>query len=749
MQRIASFLSIVPTAMILVDARGVMVLVNDHACSLFGYAPGELMGKPVAALMPERYWETHARHLEAYFQSPYAREMGSGMEVTACRADGSELPVEISLNSYAGTDAVYTLASVRAIADRQETEIRIRHLNRVLAMQGRISALVVRVHDRDELFREACQIAVEAGAFRMAWIGLLDADTREIRVATSFGERAREYLHGIETETPFQHGPTATSVLENHPVWIQDYQHSALTKPWHERCKRFGWNSAGALPLYSKRVPIGAIALYGEHIGAFDEEEKRMLVEMAGNLSFAIERIENEKMLKHLTHYDPLTHLANRTRFLKGVTHYLRNAASGGHKVAVLELDLERFTNINDSLGRPAGDEILKQVAKWLTQEVGDASQLARLDADHFAVVIPAIAQEGDAALLVERWMKALHDHAFCVGDDTFRIHAKVGISMYPEDGVSAENLVKHAKAALKQAKVSRNRYLFHTPKMTEMMAGKFVLENQLRQALDRHEFVLHYQPKVSMLSGEVTGAEALIRWNDPRTGLVPPDQFIPMLEETGLIYEVGRWALGQTIEDGLRWRRAGLQAVRIAVNVSPLQLRSRHFICDIERAIGNDPEAARGLEFEITESMIMEDVEYSIGTLRKIRAMGITIALDDFGTGFSSLSCLSKLPLDTLKIDRSFVADLTEEPERLAQVSAIIKLAHSMHLNVVAEGVETEDQARMVRMLGSDEMQGFLLSKALPCEDFEVRFLGAPGALRLASSLSPAERHANFLCQG
>jgi diguanylate cyclase (GGDEF)-like protein/PAS domain S-box-containing protein len=748
MQGIENFLSVVPNPMILVDTQGVIELANEHACSLFGYAPGELTGKSVAALLPERHREKHAKHLEAYFQSPYAREMGTGMELTACRADGSEFPVEISLNLFRGPAGVYTLASVRLIADRKATEVRIRHLNRILAMQGRINALIVRVHDRDEIFREACRIAVEAGAFRMAWIGLLDVDTQEIRVAASFGERAREYLEGVELEAPIQRGPAGVSIRENRPVWIQDYQHSPLTEPWHERSERFGWNSLAVLPLHCQRVPIGAMVLYAGEIGAFDEEEERLLVEMAGNLSFAIDHVDNERMLRHLAHYDALTNLANRTRFLRRVTRHLRNATNGGHKLAVLELDLERFTNINDSLGRPAGDEILKQVAKWLTQEVGDPSLLARLDADHFAVVIPEIAREGDAALLVEQWMKSLHEHAFGGDDDSFRIHAKVGISIYPEDGVNAETLLKHAKAALKQAKASRNRYLFHTPKMTEMMAGKFVLENQLRQALERQEFVLHYQPKVNMMSGALTGAEALIRWNDPRTGLVPPDRFIPMLEETGLIYEVGRWALDQTIEHHRRWRRAGLPAIRIAVNVSPLQLRNRHFIGDIERAIGNDPEAARGLEFEITESMIMEDIEYSIATLRTIRAMGITIALDDFGTGFSSLSYLSKLPLDTLKIDRSFVVDLTGEPERLAQVSAIINLAHSMHLHVVAEGVETADQARTVRMLGADEMQGFLLSKALPIEVFEARFLGSPAAVCLTSLLDFGEVHADFIQQ-
>ena len=747
MQGIANFFSIVPSPMVLVDARGIIVLANEHTCNLFGYEPGGLMGKAVADLMPERSRDAHAKHLEGYFRSPCVREMGIGLEVKGLRADGSEFLIEVSLNPYAETDAMYTLASIRAITERKATEARIRHLNRVLAMQGSINALIVRVHDRDELLREACRIVVETGAYTMAWIGLLDTDGSEIQIAASFGEHAEAFLQDIEIETPLHSGPMSVSIRENRPLWIHNYRQSALTAPWHERSERFGFGSVAALPLRRGDMTIGGIALYAKDASVFDDEETMQLEEMAGNLSFAIERIEKEKMLKHLTNYDALTGLPNRVRFLNRVTHHLRSAIASGRKLAVVQLNLERFKNINDSLGHSAGDEILKQVAKWLTHVVGDAKHLARLDADNFAVVIPEIDTEGDVALLVERWMKMLCERPFSARENTFRISAKLGISMYPDDGSNADTLFKHAEAALKQARASRNRYLFHTPKMTEMMAGKFMLENQLRQALEKQEFVLHYQPKVNMVGGELTGAEALIRWNDPRTGLVPPVRFIPMLEETGLIYEVGRWALSKTIEDYLRWRKAGLPVVRVAVNVSPLQLRDRHFIDDIERVIGNDPEAARGLELEITESMIMEDVEYSIAALRKIRSMGVTIAIDDFGTGFSSLSYLSKLPLDTLKIDRSFVVDLAEAPERLAQVSAIINLARSMHLKVVAEGVETEDQLNLLRMLGCDEMQGFLFSKPVPCDVFEARFLASqrPDYLVPTIHLPSLERKAGF----
>jgi EAL domain-containing protein (putative c-di-GMP-specific phosphodiesterase class I) len=287
--------------------------------------------------------------------------------------------------------------------------------------------------------------------------------------------------------------------------------------------------------------------------------------------------------------------------------------------------------------------------------------------------------------------------------------------------------LFKNAEAALKRAKASGDRCLFYTRKMTETVAGKLTLENQLRQALEKGEFVLHYQPKLNLASGKLTGAEALIRWNDPQSGLVPPGRFIPILEETGLIYEVGRWALRKAIEDYLRWRSMGLSAVRIAVNVSPLQLRHRGFIAELGQAIGIDPHAAAGLELEITESLIMEDMRHNIASLQAIRAMGVSIAIDDFGTGFSSLSYLAKLPVDSLKIDRSFVMDMTAAPEGLALVSTIINLAHSLKLRVVAEGVETEGQSRLLRLLSCDEIQGFLFGKPVPCEIFEEKYLPAP----------------------
>jgi diguanylate cyclase (GGDEF)-like protein len=443
-----------------------------------------------------------------------------------------------------------------------------------------------------------------------------------------------------------------------------------------------------------------------------------------------MDHIEKGKKLDYLAYYDSITGLANQSLFLERLQAKLLSAHRDTRKKAVFVFDVERFKTINDAFGRKAADDLLKQIGERLVQSGdGDASRFARIEADRFAIVAADLQSVEEVGRYVEQKLDATFHGPFRIGDDDLRVSVKVGIALFPDDGVDADTLFRNAEAALKKAKGTGERYLFFTQAMTARVAERLSLENKLRRALDNEEYVLHYQPKVKLESGKVVGAEALIRWNDPQTGLVPPAQFIPILEETGLIHEVGRWALHKAIEDYLRWRSAGLAAVRIAVNVSALQLRSRGFIEEIRQAISIDPHAAAGLELEITESMIMADVNQSIASLQAIRALGVTIAIDDFGTGFSSLGYLSKLPVDTLKIDRSFVVDMTASQAGLALVSTIINLAHSLKLEVVAEGVETEEQSRLLRLLNCDEMQGFLFSKPVPCEILETKYLAAPPA--------------------
>jgi diguanylate cyclase (GGDEF)-like protein/PAS domain S-box-containing protein len=717
--------------------------VNQKLCDMLGYSREELLARTfrdvthpddVAAGL-DLHRRLKARPVNvgtAPREERYIRRNGS---TVWCLSAGSAV--------HDGDGNVeYVVAVIQDISDRKRAEIRIQHLNRVHAVLSGINALIVHVRDRDDLFKGACRIAVEAGAFSMAWVGVVNEESgtvKPIACAGNVGDFLESAPLAVIENKPGGHGLVGRAIREMKAMISNDVRNDPqrmMRKELEER----GINSLAVIPLIVGDEAIGVLALYSMDVGFFDDEEMRLLDGLAANISYSIVHMEKQERLDYLAYYDALTGLANRTLFLERVAQYMRSAASSGHRLALILLDLERFKNINDSLGRPAGDALLCDVAEWLARNAGDASLLARLDADHFAAVLPKADQDGDVARLLEKLMAALLQHPFRLNDAVFRIAAKAGVALSPDDGADADTLFKNAEAALKEAKARGDRYLFYTQTMTETAAGTLTLENQLRQALDNEEFVLHYHPKVSLASGRLTGAEALIRWNDPRTGLVPPGRFIPVLEKTGLIHEAGRWALRRAIADYLRWRAAGLDAVRIAVNVSALQLRNRGFIEDIKQAIAIDPNATAGLELEITESLIMEDVKHNIATLQAIRALGVTIAIDDFGTGFSSLSYLAKLPVDTLKIDRSFVTDMTAGPQGLALVSTIIKLAHSLKLKVVAEGVETEEQSRLLRLLDCDEMQGFLFSKPVPSEIFETSFL-APASRQVAEIKSAFPR--------
>jgi diguanylate cyclase (GGDEF)-like protein/PAS domain S-box-containing protein len=624
---------------------------------------------------------------------------------------------------------VYRIAGLAEdISERKESERRIAYLNRVYAMLSGVNMLIARVSDRDELFHEACRIAVEAGGFRMSLLAIIDKSTKQIVTLASSGmdedllTAIRDLLttsgresNSMIARTLREKKATVSNVMQDDPQAILCQQHTA-----------YGVRALAILPLIVSDEAVGILALYAKETEFFHDEELKLLTELARDIAFAIDHLEKQERLHYLAYYDELTGLANRLLFIDRVTQHLRAAASAGYKSALFVIDLERFKNINDSLGRPTGDLLLRQVAQWLTRNAGDVSLVARIDADHFALVLPKVTYEGDVVRLVEKSMTAFLNHPFELNDTVYRIAAKVGVALFPDDGTDADTLFRNAEAAVKKAQVSGDQYLFYASKMTDTVAGSLGLENDLRQAVDKGEFVLHYQPKVNLVSGKLTGAEALIRWNDPRTGLVPPDRFIRILEDTGLIREVGRWALHSALAEHLRWRSAGVTAPRIAVNVSALQLRSRSFVADIEQIIGRTPNAAAGLELEITESLIMEDVKHSVVTLHAIRAMGVTIAIDDFGTGFSSLSYLSKLPVDTLKIDRSFVIDMATGADGVTLVSVIINLAHALNLKVVAEGVETEEQLQQLRLLNCDEMQGYLFGQPVPAEIFESRYLAS-----------------------
>jgi len=683
---------------------------DDPVLDAFRRVAGDMQAEE-RRLMSDR----NAREQRRYLQSKLALVLGSVLAVLVAAA------------------AAWMV--LRDQAERSRAVDDLRHLNRLYAMISAINALGLKVRNRADLFSSSCRIAVEQGEFLMAWIGVVEggggnilpvawAGTDEATVATI-------KAHFATSAGAVQGTTLAARVIRDQVAVVTNDVLKDTAPVFGAMHTKAGIRSIAGLPLVVSDHTIGVFVLYTSKPEFFDVAGMALLTELAGNVAFAIDHIEKQERLDRFAYYDALTGLANRSLFIDRLTQHMHSAASGGHKLAVFLIDLERFRKFNDSLGRPAGDALLKQVAEWLGQNAGNINLLARVGADQFALVMPEVTYESDVLPFLEKKIAAFMNHPFRVKDVAYRIAAKVGVVLYPDDGADADTLFKNAEAAVKKAKVSGDRYLFYAQKMNETVPGSLGIENRLRQALDKEQFVLHYQPKVNLATGKVTGAEALIRWNDPQNGLVPPASFISILESTGLIHEVGRWALHKAISDYQRWRRAGLPAVRIAVNVSPLQLRHRRFVAQIEEAVGITEDAAAGLELEITESLIMEDVNLSIVSLLAIRALGVTIAIDDFGTGYSSLSYLAKLPVDTLKIDRSFVVDMVAGTGAETLVSVIINLAHALKLNVVAEGVATEEQLRQLRLLGCDEMQGFLYGKPVPVDVFEKKYLvGAAAAL-------------------
>jgi len=444
-----------------------------------------------------------------------------------------------------------------------------------------------------------------------------------------------------------------------------------------------------------------------------------LLTEVAGDISFALDHLEKEARLDYLAYYDVLTGLPNRNLFLERATQYMRTASVAHQKLAFIVIDIERFRVINDSLGRHAGDDLLKQIADRCLRVTANPDLFARVGPDQFTVLVPDVKADDDVGRLALHRHGQIYDPPYLVDGSELKISARFGISIFPADGADAESLLRNAEAALKKAKASGERYLYYAQQMNDRVAENLVLENKLRRALENDEFVLHYQPKVTLDDRSIVGVEALIRWMSPELGLVPPMQFIPLMEETGIILEAGAWALRRAVLDYDSWRERGLVAPRISVNVSPIQLRQRDFVHTVEQALKQGA-APHGIGLEITESLIMEDIEGNIEKLKAIRSLGMNIAVDDFGTGYSSLAYLAKLPVQTLKIDRAFIITMLKDPNAMTLVSTMITLAHSLGLKVVAEGVDEEAQAKMLGVMRCDEMQGYLFSPAVPAEKIE-----------------------------
>ncbi|HZM46600.1 MAG TPA: EAL domain-containing protein [Burkholderiales bacterium] len=600
-------------------------------------------------------------------------------------------------------------------------EQRIARLSRIHAVLSGINSAIGRTRDRQELFGEACRIAVEDGNLGVAWIGLLDPATLEVAPVAWAGLATGEITHltgSARGDVPQGQGTIGRAIRERRPVHENDLAADpSVDAGTRQVALRLGFHSEVALPLLVEDRVAGTLSLLAREAGFFTDEEMKLLTALADDISFALEAIARREKLDYLSYYDALTDLPNGTLFIDRARQQMRARSGEALMVALVLVNLERFRNINETFGRHGGDELLKVVARRLEHAFQGKDYLARLGADTFGVVVRGLRDIPALVHVVENQLLGCFREPFGLQGTELRVAARAGIAIYPVDGEDADTLFKNAEAALKKARESGEQHLFYAAEMNARAAHALSLETRLRKAVQDQQFVLHYQPKIDLVTDEICGLEALIRWNDPETGLVPPMQFIPLLEETGMILEVGRWAIRRALSQRGEWRGQGLVPPRIAVNVSALQLQQRDFSDMVIAAVREDG-GADALEVEVTESLLMKDVQASITKLSAVRERGVPIAMDDFGTGYSSLSYIARLPINSVKIDRSFIMGMAGGPHDMAIVTTIIALAHCLNLKVTAEGVETGEQSRLLKLLRCDAAQGYLFSKPLPAAD-------------------------------
>ena len=590
---------------------------------------------------------------------------------------------------------------------------RIRRLNRVYAVLSSVNSLIVRVRDRQQLFEEACRIAVHEGLFAFGSIGIADQAAKSVITVASAGTG----------RLPASRPLDAVVATDGRPVVFNDLESNALALSERSYVGA-DIRSLAILPLRASGELVGILELHSPEAGVFDEEELKLLSELAGDIGYALQTIGKQERLDFLSNYDTLTGLPNRTLFIERAAQWLAGREQDNRAMSLVILNIERFRNINEMLGRHGGDELLKQVAQRLESAFGDRNSLARLGADSFGVQMRGINDTRAVAHALEDRIQAAFRGVFRVHGHELHVSAKSGVAIAPGDGTDADALFRNAEAALKNARAGNDSYLFYSTAMNARAAQALLLETRLRRAVEGGQFVLYYQPKLNLQDRSLAGLEALIRWNSPEGTVIPPGVFIPILEQTGLIVEVGRWALQQALIQHRTWTERGFKVPRIAVNVSAVQLQRRDFADVVIGVLQDQGDASDALELEITESVMMKDVETSGKKFMLLRGLGVHIAMDDFGTGYSALAILARLPINTLKIDRSFIIGMAENPQDFGIVTAIIGLAHSLDLRVCAEGVETEEQANLLTLLNCDEAQGYLFSKPVPAAEVEALLL-------------------------
>ena len=648
-----------------------------------------------------------------------------GVLVVTHRERGSLNDEMISLLTRMSANICFALDNFERAKEQARADEQRARLARMLAALSSTNEAIIRARSRAELFELVCQAAAKGGRFNSTSIFLARSDSDYLNLAAAAGPtaaNAARLIVSINEARAEGRGLCGSAFRSGKPCIINDLLTDPRSMAFRYAIDNHGARSGAAFPLLVQGKPAGVMLFISSEQNTFTGEFAELLRRLTDNVSFALENFDRadekkkaDERVKYLASHDSLTDLPNRETFSGLLRHTIEQARRHDRKFAVLFIDLDRFKVINDSLGHEAGDQLLVETARRLRGSLRSSDVVARLGGDEFVVIIEECA-DPDHIEQISANLLAVLSQPLELGGHECHTTASIGIAMYPANGLDALTLTKNADMAMYLAKEDgKNAYRFFSKAVKAQSIERLALEAALRRALERDQFSLHYQPKVDLVSGQITGVEALLRWTHPDLGVVSPTQFIPLAEETGLIVPIGRWVLKEACAQNMAWQLRGLRPVSMAVNLSPRQFADRHLLEDIDEALAASGMSPVLLQIEVTESMVMRNVARAVRILDAIQSRGIRLAIDDFGTGHSSMSLMKQFPIDTIKIDRSFVRDLPDDTEDRAIAQAIISMGKALDMTVVAEGVETAEQHAFLRHHGCDEMQGYLFSRPLP----------------------------------
>lgn len=622
-----------------------------------------------------------------------------------------------------------SLANVMTL-DLRQSEARQKKLNRSLRLLSDCNMTLVHAEDEYKLLSDICRLCVESGGYLMAWVGYAEQDeASSVRPVAQSGYE-NGYLDSINVswaDNERGRGPTGIAIRTGMPSVNQNVLTNPNMAPWREAAIQRGYRSSISLPLIANAKVLGALTMYAREAEAFDSEEVRLLEELAGDLAYGIvtlrtraEHAAAKEKLAFLAQFDPLTHLPNRLLLRDRFEQALITAKQENVAVAMLYLDMDNFKQVNDSLGHEAGDKVLISAVERLRRCILHTDTLSRLSADEFVILLTEVRDSTEIAGVVN----AVHDafaEPLMLDGHALNISFSIGISLFPDDAGDFDGLLKCADTAVNSAKAAgRNTYHFFTQEMNADLVEQMRLTGELHRALLQHEFLLHFQPQIDIGSNRIIGAEALVRWQHPVDGLIPPAKFIPLAEHSGHIVQIGEWVLNEACRQARAWLDLKPAPLVVAVNLSALQFKRGDVLKIVSDALARSGLPAHCLELELTESILLQDMNATMITLRELKALGVKLSIDDFGTGYSSLSYLKQLDIDKLKIDQSFMRDLLEDGDGASIVKAVIHLGHILQLEVLAEGVENQAQLDFLRSAGCDAAQGYLFSRPVPAAQFE-----------------------------